>query len=841
MRLKEILLHLSLLISVSGYAQLNPEKAALNKIKKGEWRTAQKILKKALKKDSLNIEASYVYSVLYFSHRFYDFNVDTAHAMLNKTIRLYAQADLRSKKRLKRFPIDSAILSKLRTKIDSAAFEQAKSLNSEDAYIYFIKHYSDSRDIQMATELRDEAAFVSARKQNTHQSFQRFLHVYPNSRRAPEARQLFEKLLFESSTRNKTLRDYQNFVAANPTSPFAEPAIKEIFELSTLEGTESSFDNFIKQFPDSKYSYFAQSLLAHMLPDTSIDAVNREWIPFAENGRWGFMDETGAAMFQPILPSVHEKYFCEPMVEDFIHSDTAIIERSGRPILFGKFQQVTDLGAGFLLADIDTAKLVVHKSGWQPIEKPLTDAAIVGSRFLAIKSKVAWGLFALNGKQILDFAYDRITPSGSFLSLAKSGKEILVKLEGVIPYSKGAEAIVADEIRSLGKNYFWIRNGSLEKVLNMDLKEIIPFDRHSISLGPIGFIIKKNSDLRVQGWPSLENISFSSLTIAEPWLVTRKKNERPSLIHIPSQQEIATSTDSVWFDQGFAAMKKKDSVQVWLSLTKSFTIPSSENYDIRMAKDSTVFILIRSKSKTAVHHAGTLVRLFTAPHGEIEPIQKNIFLITDRGKHGLLNEKGKTILKPNYDAILFSSGIFSLLKGKKFGSYNPATKKLIEPSFDSNLKPYGPNWTIARKEGKLAILKSNGQKQTDFEFDDLEFWSDTVALVVQNGKRSLYSIPRKKNYVENISALQVLEADSPEHLAIFKQNGFYGVMGNSSGIVVNPEFEEISHRVVNGSLIFIAAKPVDGATLHVTYFQSNGKPMRSNLMLREMFEQMVCE
>jgi hypothetical protein len=265
-----------------------------------------------------------------------------------------------------------------------------------------------------------------------------------------------------------------------------------------------------------------------------------------------------------------------------------------------------------------------------------------------------------------------------------------------------------------------------------------------------------------------------------------------------------------------------------------------DNYSIRRSKDSIVFILISSKSKTTVLLASNFKKLFITPFHDIEPLLKNIFLIREMDKQGLLNEKGKIILKPEYHAILFSDGIFSLLKDKKFGSYNPSSKKILKPTYDSNLKRYG-KWIIARKGTKLGFLTFEGKGQTGFDFDEINFWSDTVALILKGGKNSLYSISTGKNIVENITAFQAFELDSGEQLALFRQNSLYGLLGKKSGVIIEPEFEELTYQTINNVLILIGVKQNQEGMLEVVYFQSSGKVIRKQILSKEIGYSLLCD
>jgi hypothetical protein len=848
----EVFLLVLLLQAAPVFGQFKTERTALNKIRKGEWVSARHILNKLLRKDSVNTEANYVYSLLFFSNRYSHFNIDSAYAYWQKTNAQFKLSDIRARERFKKFPLDSIILTRLREKIDSAAFEEAKLTNTETSYQYFLDRYTSASQRASAIELRDEAAFVVALKQNTYQSFQKFLDRYPESHRANEARSRYDKLYFEFSTRNKTLKEFQEFVSQNPESGYKVSAIKNIFELSTQEGTEQCFDEFIRSYPGNGFAKMAGNILLHLkigrqqhsVLDDSLRKIYplTDWMPITENNQWGFMDAEGKVTLQPTLVDVDRRYFCNPLNRDIIHTSEGVFARNGVLIKKGRFKMVNELGAGYFRVQTDSSFFVIHKGGWQLNLPPLTDIFILQSRYLAARQNKTWGLIALNGTTLLPFSFDRIVSHGRYIIFSRSGKELIVKTDDIVAYSRGEhEPIVADEIKTYGEKYIWIRNGSLEKLLDVNLKEIIPFDRQSITFSSAGPIVKKQGATKVMDWPDLKDRPLVSVDIYEPWMITREAGAKSKLHHIPSRKEVEPLADSIWFAQSFVTVLKNDSVYLWQSEDISFRFLKNENYAIRKSRDSIVYVLVSSKTKTTVYRAGSLKKTFTSLFREIEPVVRNVFIVKENGRQGLMNDKGEILLKPEYDAILFNNGIFSLLKNKRFGSYNALTKKLIKPTFESNLKLYSDKWITGKKGNKLAFLKSDGTNKTKFDYDEIGYWSDSVALVVKEGKRNLYAIPRGKVILNNLGAFEVLNEPGKERLAIFRENELYGLIGSTSGLILRPEFEEITYQTLEGEIVLIGIKPAEGENAELLYMHVDGKIIRKQILGKEIAFNIMCD
>jgi hypothetical protein len=240
--------------------QFSPEHAALNSLKKGKWEKAKKQLMKAIRKDSLNAGAYYALSVYYFSPANPAFHVDSAYKFVLRATSDFRVIPDRQRDRLRRLPVDSVILIQQRVKIDSAAFERAKLLNTEISYIDFLNRFQFASQRDRAVELRNEVAYLDALKLNTYDAFKSYLEKYPTSERASEAKSRYEKLLYETKTGDKKLSSYESFLIAHPETFYRKEVERHIFEIVTASGEIQSFENFLKKYPKSSAAPLARNI-----------------------------------------------------------------------------------------------------------------------------------------------------------------------------------------------------------------------------------------------------------------------------------------------------------------------------------------------------------------------------------------------------------------------------------------------------------------------------------------------------------------------------------------------------------------------------------------------------
>src|SRR5260221_3855372 len=246
------------------FAQTSFVRQAEKKIAQGNWSGAHQVLMKAMKKDTLNVQAEVSISRWFLNGNNPDQQIDSAYRHSLQALHAFQKASAKQKEKLKRDHTDSASIVAIRIRIDSAAFEVAKQINTEKSYQDFIQKFPHAQELYIAIELRDEIAFLNALRQNSYVAFENYLKHYPNSLRAKEVKGRYEKLLFESKTKDKKLKSYLAFVNEFPASPYKPVADKNIFELTTCGGTPEEIIRFVNDYPKNNYCNRARDILFHM-------------------------------------------------------------------------------------------------------------------------------------------------------------------------------------------------------------------------------------------------------------------------------------------------------------------------------------------------------------------------------------------------------------------------------------------------------------------------------------------------------------------------------------------------------------------------------------------------
>jgi hypothetical protein len=700
-----------LLIPVGkSHAQLDAERIAWNRLQSGKWESSHRLLQKALRKNSANLEANYVLAHWFFALPNPGFQIDSAHHCINKSILGYDTLALRDKERVLKFPIDSLILRSLLRKIDSAAFERAKKVNTEISYIQFINDFPTASQIENAIELRDEVSFLEALKVNTYQSYHSYLLKYPQSHRAKDASERYEKLLFEDKTKNKRLASFKLFVKEYPESPYAGEAHKQVFEISTASGEPEDFFSYVKEYPSSKYEKFVHDILFHVYNDREeaipvsvltdslkhvLELNSRFWIPFLKNNQFGFMDQTGEEVLAPQFQNVRDEYKCSPVIDDILSLPDGYFSRTGKKIA-NQTAMIQSIGLGFLIRNEQNCLRLIHKSGREIISECYEEYKIIDDHFIAAKRNEYYTLYTLAGRKLSLPGITQVAEAEGLIVITKSEKKIVNTVSQLAALADGNpfhDEFVFDEVLAVDKNSLLVRNSGLEGILDSSLNYIVPLGRHTLTKTPFGLIESENGRIAVHGLSTeFENRTYDNINYYRNWLILTDA-DKTQLVDIPSRQLVEADADSVWFDHSLTFVSKNNVHKVYLSPNHSLDLQANSRIHFITSRDSVVqFFFTESKKKRTVFTLDKGEQLFVTELELVESIGRDYFVVAKGNRKGVLGRNGKVVVPVEMDAIIHTDrNYLSLLRDKKFGLYELATRKYFKPVYERNPIPLDRN------------------------------------------------------------------------------------------------------------------------------------------------------
>jgi hypothetical protein len=856
---KVIILIAVLLFPLTGNSQTGREKRAAKFIKQQRYNSAFVLLNKSLQKDRGNLAALYLLAQYYATPGNADYHLDSAYRYALKAVDLW-QTSGKARKKWNRFPGDSTTLVKLRSDIESSAFTFAQQQDTEVGYADFIRRFPYAGQLADAHRLMEEAAYNDAMGVNTYEAFLTFLNKYPASFRAADARERYERLLFETRTSAKTLAAYIAYLKENPSTPYRNEVERNIFEISTADGSAKSFADYLSTWGSSSYAARARAILRHLANEdlldttaalhqdtTTITEANRFLVPFLEKGKFGFMNQSGQAVLAPTFEDIDPGYLCGNITEDVIVADDKVFSSDGAPLYHGAVSSVDDLGCGFLRLESDSGITVLHKGGSILPDKNLEDADVLAGRMLALKKNGRWALFTLAGRRLIDYEADEIFSIGDVFVFRMDKKYTLSTSASVAAIADGhsgkfTEAF--DEVKKVFDNNIWIRLGKFEGVLDQRLQILIKVDSHRVSPTYFGAVAESHNGYSTFNRFGEESEYFRQLQVINPWVAART-TEGSWLLFDPVQR-IAKSIpyDSVAVHGPFAVGISKETVEIHVHRKDPpglLVLPRPDRTELLSAQDTVSYLMLENRKKMDVYGQGG-EKLFSVSYDKIQAAGSGFFIVWKKEKKGLIDSKGKIVLPVEYDAIgMVNNGLISLLKSMKFGLYDCKRKKLIKPEYEKNIAPYAGNIFTVFRNGSMGFIDINNKLRGKIEFTEVKHWTDSVALVKNGGSWKLFNLYTLQPELEGIEEFKVIREDASEKLFIIKQNGLAGVLSNRKGIVIPISFSDVVNVGSAERPVYFTEKHVQEASIFVViYYNHQGVFLRKEVYEQDDYERIYC-
>jgi len=733
-------------------------------------------------------------------------------------------------------------------------------INTELSYQIFLEQFEFARQRENAIELRDEVSFLDALKINSYESFDKYLNKYPNSQRAEEAKSRYEKLLFEDQTRDGKLKSYELFFKNFPQSPYHDMVTQQIFEISTASGKLSDYLDFISKYKSTRQAKKASDLAYHIarqlgqkIPSQILSDSIRSvqllegayWVPFLRNGKFGFMDENGKETIPAKFENISVDYLCGNVTDDYLVTSEGIVSRSGKLLLAEKVNDVEDLGFGILWVKLATCNRVAHKSGFTVLGDCVDDARIIANQFLAIRKKNDWSLYSFAGRKIIDERFEDIESQEDLIVFTRNKKKILTtvtQVAAVADKNPLPDKMVFDEVRKLSTNKILVKNGSLEGVVDSNMKFVIPLDRQVLTLTSFGFTKRVLNKVTTVGLS--KGIDSEEFTDIKPYLnwLGLFKSTQAKLYHLPSARIIEENLDSLWFTNRLAMANKGDSIEVFFGGGRKMSFPQSTKVFFVKSPDSVRYFYLEEKNKKQLYDVDAGVKRFSFEYDKLEELGYNTFLVENKGKKGLINVDGRPVLPIEYDAIIRSSERqLSLLKDKKFGIFDLRTRRLVKTTYERNLTFFNESILIAFKDGYYGFIDKDDKAISGFEFEEVKPWNDSSAFVKKEFRWMIYNIYSKSIIHNQIKDYQLLRDDADEKIAIIHKDNEYGVLSNRRGVIIPATFSDVLNLGTAEKPFYFTEKNVEEARIFVViYYDENGKQVRRHIYESEEYDRIYC-
>ena len=399
------------------------------------------------------------------------------------------------------------------------------------------------------------------------------------------------------------------------------------------------------------------------------------------------------------------------------------------------------------------------------------------------------------------------------------------------------------EYELLENGKLWLQSDDGEVVYDEQLNELIPFKQQEISFLPYGYVISDEEGFSVinDSFQPVNQKPFDELDYNATWLSVRNDSTW-DLLKTVNYVKVADELDDIrLLGSYFALAVKKDTTLLFTSNSDTLVIGQEDQVLLLSFNGhSGEFVQVKSAEGTMIiDHEGN--KIMPAGSEKLSALGEYI-IFTQKNKKGLYSKKGK-LLNARYDAIgNYEDGCVSLLKGKKFGLFSEKKEVFIPTEYDRRVEPYGPGVFTGQKDGQWGLIDGEGKALSEFAYQEIAYWTDSVALVSLDGQWDFYNIKEKRLSGEGIRSFTYVEKSEQEIVIITLGENGYGVLSNIRGEIIPQSFNDIVNIGKKGRPVYFTEKHISEAEFYVViYYDQDGQVIRKQAFESADYDMIYCD
>lgn len=175
---------------------------------------------------------------------------------------------------------------------------------------------------------------------------------------------------------------------------------------------------------------------------------------------------------------------------------------------------------------------------------------------------------------------------------------------------------------------------------------------------------------------------------------------------------------------------------------------------------------------------------------------EKVLKVEQDGKYGLIDLKGKEILKPEYTSIEALKGIENSIiikKDDKLGLCDLNGTIVITTQYTKILgigDNYKNGYIVQNNENKYGVIDFNSQTILEPKYDDISQTSENNMYVVKEGTNLKLINKQQETLIENkFDTVSQINGDN----IVFTKGGKYGVITTNSEQKIAPEYDDLKY------------------------------------------------
>ena len=780
-------------------------KKAYRHYERGELVKLKETLEKLDEKSVENSGKYFMYTLLYLEQKEERNVLNSAYKSIIISKENYQRLDPKDLEELTELKIDMSRIDSVEDVIDSLEYQFVLEINSIGEYIEYVINYPNSRFVSDAVSRRNTLEFSLTSNQNTWQAYKIYMDSFPLAEEYSKAKTLYEKLIFADLTQDGTISSYENFISEYPDTPYRDSIEITLLKKYTVDNSPDGFIKFISNFPKSKYSETAANFLYHLMKRdlsklkgleidkvvldslekiSSVDKISL--IGIYEEPFTNFINGRGEKILSNSSYEFDLDYFCSFTLEDFL-----VAKRSDQKVILGRdfteiysnnFSYVEDMGVGLIKVFSEEGLSILHKSGKLLLDGEYDNAYLVNDSYLLIESDEDYILFTVMGERVFDSKFSDVYKEGPFIIFESADTDKI----SVTNSSKISELFLEDdELEFLYADYEFFEGNFMilisdgeESLVNINLEEIVKMGNNKIDRTDFGWVY--NTEYGIKLITDLFETDFSkyyeSVSNNSNFVLT-KYNGYWDVFSKDSMAFILNDKDSV-FALSASTLWFRDKFKEAILFSNYSQIDLPEIYDLKVMKSkygSSTFFKVSGKEGTYI-----------------------------------LDELGNTLPSAEYYYTVESGNTVSFLSKK----FNISQAELLRLNNKKNknlfigerlkIKGYIPNDAVSDSlflieyNGKKGISNLKGEIVLEPQYDGLTNFDENNLILIQGEKFGNYSLSDGKIIAPNYPSIVRAFGES-----MYKVPGEVGVeVINSNSEILLSSSDKIEYWNDSSTIVF---------------------------------------
>jgi hypothetical protein len=204
-------------------------------------------------------------------------------------------------------------------------------------------------------------------------------------------------------------------------------------------------------------------------------------------------------------------------------------------------------------------------------------------------------------------------------------------------------------------------------------------------------------------------------------------------------------------------------------------------------------------------------------YGSVEPFEntngkktwyeKNVLRYKSNDKYGLIDFKGKEVLKAEYDNIYPLPGVENCLvleKEEKKGIFNTAMEEIVVELEYAEVgalsETYQNGYIVKNKDNKVGLVGSDKSKILTCQYDEIKNISgNNYYVVIENGALEIINSYGKIILNKGFDSVEAIDLDN----FIVKKDDKYGLIDKDGNVIITIEYDDLKFSITD---YFIAKK-----------------------------------